>query len=43
LTAGAYVGRLAPLIESMTGREVVTNYNALDMLGPGEDADTEEP
>lgn len=43
LTAGAYVGRLAPLIESMTGREVVQNFNALDMLGPGEDADTEEP
>lgn len=43
LTAGAYVGRLAPLIEELTGREVITNYNVLNMLGPGEDADTEEP
>ena len=43
LTAGAYVGRLAPLIQEMTGREVITNYNVLNMLGPGEDADTEEP
>lgn len=43
LTAGAYVGRLGPLIQEMTGREVITNYNVLNMLGPGEDADTEEP
>jgi len=43
LTAAAYIGRLAPMIEAKIGRPLNVDYEALNILAGGEDRDTEEP